>query len=160
MMAINRDFLALGKLFMSAESSVRDSQLTRLLQNSFGGNAHTVVIACVSPAEGKRAALKETNDVLQRENAQLRDENTQLKARLAAYEAQSDDERDEDQIDEEESLEVYQRGLKGTQWSVVEDKQILAFAFMVNPCCLRGTATYDLANAVDVRRFQIFPIKV
>ena len=29
----------------------RDSKLTRLLQNSLGGNARTVMLACVSPAE-------------------------------------------------------------------------------------------------------------
>lgn len=29
----------------------RDSKLTRLLQDSLGGNAHTLMIACVSPAE-------------------------------------------------------------------------------------------------------------
>ena len=29
----------------------RDSKLTRLLQSSLGGNSHTVMIACVSPAD-------------------------------------------------------------------------------------------------------------
>lgn len=29
----------------------RDSKLTRLLQSSLGGNAHTVMIACISPAD-------------------------------------------------------------------------------------------------------------
>lgn len=29
----------------------RDSRLTRLLQDSLGGNARTVMIACVSPAD-------------------------------------------------------------------------------------------------------------
>ncbi|RNA29302.1 chromosome-associated kinesin KIF4A [Brachionus plicatilis] len=29
----------------------RESKLTRLLQDSLGGNSHTVMIACVSPAE-------------------------------------------------------------------------------------------------------------
>ena len=29
----------------------RDSQLTRLLQDSLGGNSHTIMIACVSPAD-------------------------------------------------------------------------------------------------------------
>ena len=29
----------------------RDSKLTRLLQDSLGGNAYTLMIACVSPTE-------------------------------------------------------------------------------------------------------------
>lgn len=29
----------------------RESKLTRLLQDSLGGNSHTVMIACVSPAD-------------------------------------------------------------------------------------------------------------
>ena len=29
----------------------RDSKLTRLLQDSLGGNSHTLMIACVSPAD-------------------------------------------------------------------------------------------------------------
>jgi predicted nucleic acid-binding Zn-ribbon protein len=33
----------------------RDSKLTRLLQDSLGGNAHTLMIACVSPAEWNAA---------------------------------------------------------------------------------------------------------
>lgn len=29
----------------------RDSKLTRILQDSLGGNARTVMVACVSPAD-------------------------------------------------------------------------------------------------------------
>lgn len=35
-------------------SSCRDSKLTRLLQDSLGGNSRTVMIACVSPADINR----------------------------------------------------------------------------------------------------------
>ena len=38
----------------------RDSKLTRLLQDSLGGNAHTVMIACVSPAEWNAAETVNT----------------------------------------------------------------------------------------------------
>lgn len=38
----------------------RDSKLTRLLQDSLGGNAHTFMIACVSPAEWNAAETLNT----------------------------------------------------------------------------------------------------
>lgn len=52
---INRGLLALAKVISSLSSKqphvpYRDSKLTRLLQDSLGGNARTLLIACVSPA--------------------------------------------------------------------------------------------------------------
>ncbi|CAG8714193.1 149_t:CDS:2, partial [Acaulospora morrowiae] len=38
----------------------RDTKLTRLLQDSFGGSAHTLMIACVSPEECDRAVTLDT----------------------------------------------------------------------------------------------------
>ncbi|KAF7363854.1 Kinesin-domain-containing protein [Mycena sanguinolenta] len=60
--SINSGLLALGNVISAlgdpsrAKSHMshvpyRDSKLTRLLQDSLGGNAHTLMIACVSPAE-------------------------------------------------------------------------------------------------------------
>ncbi|KZS90006.1 kinesin-domain-containing protein [Sistotremastrum niveocremeum HHB9708] len=59
--SINSGLLALGNVISAlgdpSKSKVtthipyRDSKLTRLLQDSLGGNAHTLMIACVSPAE-------------------------------------------------------------------------------------------------------------
>ena len=61
--SINSGLLALGNVISAlgdpsrAKSNTashvpyRDSKLTRLLQDSLGGNAHTLMIACVSPAE-------------------------------------------------------------------------------------------------------------
>ena len=50
--------LALGNVIsVLAESSrrsyipYRDSKLTRLLQDSLGGNSNTIMIACLSPAD-------------------------------------------------------------------------------------------------------------
>ncbi|CAN9501651.1 unnamed protein product [Ophioblennius macclurei] len=57
--SINRGLLALGNVIsaLGDESKkntfvpYRDSKLTRLLQDSLGGNSHTLMIACVSPAD-------------------------------------------------------------------------------------------------------------
>lgn len=60
---INKGLLALGNVISAlAESGggsggggghvpYRDSKLTRLLQGSLGGNSHTLMIACISPAD-------------------------------------------------------------------------------------------------------------
>jgi kinesin family protein 4/21/27 len=57
--SINRGLLALGNVISAltdekksaAHIPYRDSQLTRILQDSLGGNSRTTMIACVSPAE-------------------------------------------------------------------------------------------------------------
>lgn len=54
---INMGLLALGNVISSLTSDkknihvpYRDSKLTRILQDSLGGNSNTIMIACVSPA--------------------------------------------------------------------------------------------------------------
>jgi hypothetical protein len=59
--SINSGLLALGNVISAlgdpskskttTHVPYRDSKLTRLLQDSLGGNAHTLMIACVSPVE-------------------------------------------------------------------------------------------------------------
>lgn len=56
--SINAGLAALGKVISQLSSrnagshvSYRDSKLTRLLQDSLGGNAITYMVACVTPAE-------------------------------------------------------------------------------------------------------------
>lgn len=59
--SINSGLLALGNVIsalgdvsksrITTHIPYRDSKLTRLLQDSLGGNAHTLMIACVSPVE-------------------------------------------------------------------------------------------------------------
>jgi kinesin family protein 4/21/27 len=56
--SINAGLASLGKVISQLSSrqsgshvSYRDSRLTRLLQDSLGGNAITYMIACVTPAE-------------------------------------------------------------------------------------------------------------
>ena len=54
---------ALGEENRGANTHIpyRDSKLTRLLQDSLGGNSHTLMIACVSPADSN---LEETVSTL------------------------------------------------------------------------------------------------
>ncbi|XP_028322542.1 kinesin family member 4 [Gouania willdenowi] len=67
--SINRGLLALGNVIsaLGEESKkntfipYRDSKLTRLLQDSLGGNSHTLMIACVSPADSN---MEETINTL------------------------------------------------------------------------------------------------
>uniref|UniRef100_UPI00358F2488 chromosome-associated kinesin KIF4-like isoform X1 n=1 Tax=Myxine glutinosa TaxID=7769 RepID=UPI00358F2488 len=66
---INRGLLCLGNVISAlGEDSgrknhipYRDSKLTRMLQDSLGGNSHTLMVACISPAD---AHLEETVNTL------------------------------------------------------------------------------------------------
>ncbi|XP_051877994.1 kinesin family member 4 [Pristis pectinata] len=66
---INRGLLSLGNVISALGDEnnrkgfvpYRDSKLTRLLQDSLGGNSHTLMIACVSPADSN---LEETLNTL------------------------------------------------------------------------------------------------
>ena len=57
--SINKGLLALGNVISALTDEqkkmhhipYRDSKLTRILQDSLGGNSRTTMIACVSPAE-------------------------------------------------------------------------------------------------------------
>ncbi|XP_023700548.1 kinesin family member 4 [Paramormyrops kingsleyae] len=67
--SINRGLLSLGNVIsaLGDESKkgsfvpYRDSKLTRLLQDSLGGNSHTLMIACISPADSN---IEETINTL------------------------------------------------------------------------------------------------
>ena len=70
--SINSGLLALGnvisalgdpsraKSHTNSHVPYRDSKLTQLLQDSLGGNAHTLMIACVSPTEWNVAEMVNT----------------------------------------------------------------------------------------------------
>jgi hypothetical protein len=57
--SINKGLLSLGNVISALTEDVgkknhipyRDSKLTRILQDSLGGNSRTSMIACISPAE-------------------------------------------------------------------------------------------------------------
>ncbi|KAJ0004319.1 hypothetical protein NQD34_010533 [Periophthalmus magnuspinnatus] len=67
--SINKGLLSLGNVIsaLGDESKkntfvpYRDSKLTRLLQDSLGGNSHTLMVACVSPADSN---MEETINTL------------------------------------------------------------------------------------------------
>ncbi|XP_053328913.1 chromosome-associated kinesin KIF4A [Spea bombifrons] len=67
--SINRGLLCLGNVISALGDETkkgsfvpyRDSKLTRLLQDSLGGNSHTLMIACVSPADSN---MEETLNTL------------------------------------------------------------------------------------------------
>ncbi|OJJ51052.1 hypothetical protein ASPZODRAFT_311522 [Penicilliopsis zonata CBS 506.65] len=74
--SINAGLAALGKVISQLSSrqagshvSYRDSKLTRLLQDSLGGNAITYMIACVTPAEFHLSETVNTVQYAQRARA-------------------------------------------------------------------------------------------
>ncbi|KAL8365137.1 hypothetical protein RB595_004110 [Gaeumannomyces hyphopodioides] len=74
--SINAGLAALGKVISQLSSrqpgshvSYRDSRLTRLLQDSLGGNAITYMIACVTPAEFHLSETLNTVQYAQRARA-------------------------------------------------------------------------------------------
>ena len=74
--SINAGLAALGKVISQLSSrqagshvSYRDSRLTRLLQDSLGGNAITYMIACVTPAEFHMSETLNTVQYAQRARA-------------------------------------------------------------------------------------------
>ncbi|KAL2817739.1 hypothetical protein BDW59DRAFT_130542 [Aspergillus cavernicola] len=74
--SINAGLAALGKVISQLSSrqpgshvSYRDSRLTRLLQDSLGGNAYTYMIACVTPAEFHLSETLNTVQYAQRARA-------------------------------------------------------------------------------------------
>lgn len=111
---INKSLSALGNVISALSESkshtpYRDSKLTRILQESLGGNARTTIIICISPASfnetetkstllfGQRAkTIKNTvvvNEELSAEEwkrrfEKERDRNTKLRAHISGLEAE------------------------------------------------------------------------
>ncbi|KAL5244522.1 hypothetical protein ACI65C_011932 [Semiaphis heraclei] len=105
---INKGLLSLGNVITSlceksAHISYRDSKLTRLLQDSLGGNSVTLMIACISPADYNMdetvSTLRYANRALQIKNkpvinqdpitaqiSALSKENHELKLKIVAME--------------------------------------------------------------------------
>ncbi|CAN4092353.1 unnamed protein product [Withania somnifera] len=123
---INKGLLALGNVISAlgdekkrkegAHIPYRDSKLTRLLQDSLGGNSKTVMIACVSPADTN---AEETLNTLKYAN---RARNIQNKAIVNRDPMAAQMQRMRSQIEQLQSELLYVRGDSGAPF---EELQIL-----------------------------------
>lgn len=123
---INKGLLALGNVISALGDEkkrkegghvpYRDSKLTRLLQDSLGGNSKTVMIACVSPADTN---AEETLNTLKYAN---RARNIQNKAVINRDPMAAQMQRMRSQIEQLQSELLYFRGDAGAPF---EELQIL-----------------------------------
>ncbi|KAL8131058.1 hypothetical protein AgCh_007114 [Apium graveolens] len=123
---INKGLLALGNVISALGDEkkrkegghvpYRDSKLTRLLQDSLGGNSKTVMIACVSPADTN---AEETLNTLKYAN---RARNIQNKAIVNRDPVAAQTQRMRNQIEQLQAELLYIRGDSGTPF---EELQIL-----------------------------------
>lgn len=91
-MDINKGLLTLGNVISALGDDAkrgkvhvpyRDSKLTRMLQDSLGGNSQTLMICCVSPAESN---MHETLSALRvREGGKIQDVNTAVARSLGCW---------------------------------------------------------------------------
>ncbi|KAL5705377.1 Kinesin-like protein KIN-4C [Ranunculus cassubicifolius] len=123
---INRGLLALGNVISALGDEkkrkegghvpYRDSKLTRLLQDSLGGNSKTVMIACVSPADSN---AEETLNTLKYAN---RARNIQNKAVINRDPMTAQMQKMRNQLEQLQAELLYFRGEGGTPF---EELQIL-----------------------------------
>ncbi|KAM6543174.1 hypothetical protein CsatB_007621 [Cannabis sativa] len=123
---INKGLLALGNVISALGDEkkrkegghvpYRDSKLTRLLQDSLGGNSKTVMIACVSPADTN---AEETLNTLKYAN---RARNIQNKAVINRDPMAAQLQRMRNQVEQLQAELLFYRGDAGTPY---EELQIL-----------------------------------
>ncbi|KAF5192769.1 Kinesin, partial [Thalictrum thalictroides] len=123
---INKGLLALGNVISALGDEkkrkegghvpYRDSKLTRLLQDSLGGNSKTVMIACVSPADSN---AEETLNTLKYAN---RARNIQNKAVINRDPMGAQMQKMRSQLEQLQAEVLYLRGEGGTPF---EELQIL-----------------------------------
>ena len=153
--SINLGLLSLGKVISAltddsqkrAHVPYRDSKLTRILQDSLGGNSRTYMIACISPAEvneeetlstlryASRARNIKNKPVVNRDPqsaliASLRDELSHLKSELKAYQKVINSPGGQDikaaleaikknsQPDDDDELKVVNSKLQSCEWKM------------------------------------------
>ncbi|KAL8145413.1 kinesin-like protein KIN-4C isoform X2 [Apium graveolens] len=121
---INKGLLALGNVISALGDEkkrkegghvpYRDSKLTRLLQDSLGGNSKTVMIACVSPADTN---AEETLNTLKYAN---RARNIQNKAIVNRDPVAAQMHRMQNQIEQLQAELLYVRGDAGTPFEEIQ----------------------------------------
>ncbi|CAN4122383.1 unnamed protein product [Withania somnifera] len=147
---INKGLLALGNVISAlgdekkrkegAHIPYRDSKLTRLLQDSLGGNSKTVMIACVSPADTN---AEETLNTLKYAN---RARNIQNKAIVNRDPMAAQMQRMRSQIEQLQAELLYVRGDSGAPF---EELQILK-----NKISLLEASNSELQKEVKEHRIQ------
>ncbi|KAK4352319.1 hypothetical protein RND71_027837 [Anisodus tanguticus] len=147
---INKGLLALGNVISAlgddkkrkegAHIPYRDSKLTRLLQDSLGGNSKTVMIACVSPADTN---AEETLNTLKYAN---RARNIQNKAVVNRDPMAAQMQRMRSQIEQLQAELLYVRGESGAPF---EELQILK-----NKIYLLEASNAELQKEVKERRIS------
>lgn len=147
---INKGLLALGNVISAlgdekkrkegAHIPYRDSKLTRLLQDSLGGNSKTVMIACVSPADTN---AEETLNTLKYAN---RARNIQNKAIINRDPMAAQMQRMRSQIEQLQAELLYVRGDSGAPF---EELQILK-----NKISLLEASNAELQKEVKERRIH------
>ncbi|RID72316.1 hypothetical protein BRARA_C04213 [Brassica rapa] len=144
---INKGLLALGNVISALGDEkkrkegghvpYRDSKLTRLLQDSLGGNSKTVMIACVSPADTN---AEETLNTLKYAN---RARNIQNKAVINRDPAAAQMQRMRSQIEQLQTELLFYRGDSGG----FDELQILK-----HKVALLETSNRELQNELQERR--------
>lgn len=147
---INKGLLALGNVISAlgdekkrkegAHIPYRDSKLTRLLQDSLGGNSKTVMIACVSPADTN---AEETLNTLKYAN---RARNIQNKAIVNRDPMAAQMQRMRSQIEQLQAELLYVRGDSGAPF---EQLQILK-----NKISLLEASNAELQKEVKERQIR------
>ncbi|XAR62078.1 Plus-end-directed kinesin ATPase [Bertholletia excelsa] len=145
---INKGLLALGNVISALGDEkkrkegghvpYRDSKLTRLLQDSLGGNSKTVMIACVSPADTN---VEETINTLKYAN---RARNIQNKAIINRDPMTAQLQRMRSQIEQLQAELVFFRGDSGASF---EELQILK-----QKICLLEASNSELQRELQERR--------
>ena len=120
---INKSLLALGSVIQKlsekqAHIPFRDSKLTRILQNSLGGNSRTIAICCISPEldhiDESISTLKFALKTMRIENKPLINESSSEEQLLRRYEfkinqLESKLENQQDSFDFADQLECYKQ---------------------------------------------------